>query len=51
MFKIIEEIRSAKTAEKVVLPEVEHWKDFTYDSLFTIKRGSPPLTAAESKKP
>ena len=50
MFKIIEEIRSAKIAEKVVLPEVEHWKDFTYDSLFTIKRGSPPLTAAESKK-
>ena len=51
MFKIIEEIRSPKNNEFITLPEVEHWKDFTYDSLFTIQRGSPPLTAAESKKP
>ncbi|MBR6253125.1 MAG: restriction endonuclease subunit S [Clostridia bacterium] len=51
MFKIIEEIKSPKNIEKVELPEVKDWKDFTYGELFQISRGNPPLTAAESKKP
>ena len=51
MFKIIEEIRSPKNNIKIILPPVNEWKDFTYDNLFNISRGNPPLTAAESKKP
>lgn len=50
MFKLIEEVKQSKNNTKIILPPVKEWKEFTYDELFKISRGNPPLTAAESKK-
>lgn len=51
MFKLIEEIYSPKNPQLIILPDANTWKDFTYDELFNIERGNPPMTSTDSKKP
>lgn len=51
MFELINLIQQPKINECVYLPDMSQWKTFKYGDLFTISRGTPPMTATESKKP
>ena len=50
MFELINIIKQSKIDETIVLPDRSQWKEFKYEDLFKIIRGTPPMTAAESKK-
>jgi len=50
MFELINIIKQSKINETIILPDRDQWKEFKYEDLFKIIRGTPPMTAAESKK-